>query len=69
MDKKSRQIICTAFANGKKHDFRLFKESKTFIHPKINALTDSGYLGLQKLHTQTQMPKKKKKETTSEQRG
>jgi hypothetical protein len=61
MDKKSRQIICTAFSNGKRHDFRLFKESKTSIHPEINVLTDSGYLGLQKLHAKTQMPKKKSK--------
>jgi hypothetical protein len=61
MDKKSRQIICTAFSNGKRHDFRLFKESRIHIHPQINALTDSGYLGLQKLHAKTQMPKKKSK--------
>ncbi len=31
------------------------------IHPDINALTDSAYLGLQKLHAKTQMPKKKSK--------
>ncbi len=51
----------TNFSNGKKHDFRLFKESKINIHPDINALTDSAYLGLQKLHAKTQMPKKKSK--------
>lgn len=61
MDKKSRKIICTAFSNGKRHDFRLFKESKIHIHPQISVLTDSGYLGLQKLHAKTQMPKKKSK--------
>jgi hypothetical protein len=61
VDLKSQKIICTSFANGKRHDFRLFKESKIYIHPEINALTDSGYLGLQKLHAKTQMPKKKSK--------
>lgn len=61
MDKRSQKIICTAFSNGKRHDFRLFKESKIHIHPDINALTDSAYLGLQKLHARTQMPKKKSK--------
>ena len=61
MDKKSCKIICTAFCNGKRHDFRLFKESKIRIHPQINTLTDSAYLGLQKLHAKTQMPKKKSK--------
>lgn len=61
MDKKSQQIICTAFANGKRHDFRLFKESKISIHPSIKVVTDTGYQGLQKIHAKTQMPKKKSK--------
>ena len=61
MDKKSQQIICTAFANGKRHDFRLFKESKTRIHAAISVVTDTGYQGLQKIHAKTQMPKKRSK--------
>jgi len=61
VNKKSQQIICTSFANGKQHDFRLFKESKTHIHPAIGVLTDSGYQGLQKIHFKTQMPKKRSK--------
>ena len=61
MNKKSQQIICTSFANGKRHDFRLFKESKTKIHPAIEVLTDSGYQGLQRIHVKTQMPKKRSK--------
>lgn len=61
MDKKSQQIICTSFANGKRHDFRLFKESRTRIHPAISVVTDTGYQGLQKIHLKTQMPKKKSK--------
>jgi len=61
VDKKLQQIICTAFSNGKKHDFRLFKESNIKIHPTISVLTDSGYQGLQILHGKTQMPKKRSK--------
>lgn len=61
MDKKSQCIICTAFSNGKRHDFRLFKESKTVIHPTIRVVTDTGYQGFQKMHLKTQMPKKKSK--------
>jgi len=61
VDKKSKQIICTAFANGKRHDFRLFKESKTQIHPAIGVVTDTGYQGLQKTHLKTHMPKKRSK--------
>ncbi len=61
MKKKTQQVICTAFSNGKLHDFRLFKESKIQIRPEINVLTDTGYQGLQDIHSKTQMPKKKSK--------
>lgn len=61
MDKRTQQIVCTAFSIGKRHDFRLFKESKTLIHPQIGVVTDTGYQGLQKIHAKTQMPKKKSK--------
>ncbi len=54
-------MICTAFANGKRHDFRLFKESKTHIHPEIKVITDTGYQGIQKLHRKSELPKKKSK--------
>ena len=54
-------MICTSFGNGKKHDFRLFKESKVKIHRKIKTLTDSGYQGIQKLHANTELPKKRTK--------
>ena len=61
VDKKSQQIICTAFSNGKRHDFRVFKESRTHIHQAILVITDTGYQGLQKIHSKTQMPKKRSK--------
>ncbi|WP_041621364.1 IS5/IS1182 family transposase [Orientia tsutsugamushi] len=49
------------FSNGKKHDFRLFKESKILIHPKVKAITDTGYQGIQKIHNNSELPKKKSK--------
>ncbi len=42
------QVICTDFSNGKKHDFRLFKESKILIHPKVKAITDENVIGMLK---------------------
>lgn len=63
VDKKSKSIICTSFSNGKKHDFKLFKESKVRCKASTEILTDSGYQGLQKLHAKTRMPKKKSKKT------
>jgi len=35
--------------------------SKTNIHPNIEALTDSGYQGLQYIHVKTVLPKKRSK--------
>ena len=61
MDKKKKLIICTSFSNGKRHDFRLFKESGIHIHPKIKSLTDTGYQGIYKVHQHSDLPKKKTK--------
>jgi len=61
VDKKTKQVICTAFTNGKRHDFRLFKESKIKISPHIKVMTDTGYQGIQKLHSRSELPKKKTK--------
>jgi hypothetical protein len=61
VDKKTRKVICTAFTNGKRHDFRLFKESRTKVNPGIKIITDSGYQGIQKLHHKSELPKKKTK--------
>ena len=61
VNKKTKQVICTAFANGKRHDFRLFKESKVKINPNIKVITDTGYQGIQKLHSKSELPKKNSK--------
>ncbi|KKQ33551.1 MAG: Transposase [candidate division TM6 bacterium GW2011_GWF2_37_49] len=59
--KKTAKIICTNVAIGKRHDFRFLKESGVRVLEKIKILADSGYQGLQKIHTNTSMPKKKSK--------
>lgn len=59
MDKKSQKVICTSFSNGKKHDFKLFKESKVLIRADVKVIADSGYQDLQKIHGNTFLPKKK----------
>jgi hypothetical protein len=61
VDCKSEKVICTSFSNGKRHDFQLFKDSKTHIHPDIMVLTDSGYQGIQQIHAKVQLPKKRTK--------
>lgn len=47
--------------NGRTHDFRIFKESKVRFKETTQIITDSGYQGLQKIHPNTQLPKKKSK--------
>lgn len=37
----------------------MFKESKTRIHPKIRALTDTEYQGIQNIHPNSTLPKKR----------
>jgi hypothetical protein len=61
VDKSSRKTICTAFSAGKRHDFRLFKESKTHIHPFVQAETDTGFTGIAKFHANSVLPKKRSK--------
>jgi hypothetical protein len=39
----------------------VLKESGVRLHPNTKAMTDTGYLGLQKVHGNTTMPKKRSK--------
>lgn len=53
--------MTTAFSEGKKHDFNLFKENGQGMVQTITCLADSGYQGIAKLHKNSQTPKKKSK--------
>jgi hypothetical protein len=61
VDKASQQVICTNFSNGKRHDFRVFKESAVRFQANTQVLTDTGYQGLAALHANSRLPKKKTK--------
>lgn len=61
MNKKNKQIICTDFCEGKKHDFCLLKEGKIRFSKTSKILADTGYQGLQKRHANTELPKKRSK--------
>ena len=63
VDKKTQEVICTSFASGKKHDFKLFKKSKVAIQSEVQIIVDSGYQGLQKIHHNTLLPKKKSRKS------
>ena len=57
------KIISTKQGIGKKHDFRLYKESKNRVHPETNINGDSAYQGIQKIHPKSSIPKKRSKKT------
>ena len=61
MDRLSKQVICTSYAPGKCHDFRLFQAAKTAIHPDTRSITDSAYQGIQKCHKKADLPQKSSK--------
>jgi hypothetical protein len=60
---KTKQIICTAIGNGRKHDFKLFKEARIYARSTIRYMADTGFMGLNKIHANTLILKKEIKET------
>ena len=61
VDRRTKKIVCTAYSKGRTHDFKLFKQSNTHIHPSIKTQVDTGFQGLQKIHENTEIPKKRSK--------
>jgi len=70
IDADTKQIICIKVDKGACHDFKLYKKSKLKIHPNIKQKADSGYQGIQKLHENSDIPKKstKKHKLTKEEK-
>ena len=58
---KNGEIICLAFASGRKHDFRLFRDSRIHVRAETLLEADTGYQGLAKLHANSLLPKKRSK--------
>jgi hypothetical protein len=61
VNQRSLEILATEFSEGSTHDFHLFKESSTVMAPHIRCLADTGYLGIDKLHPNSQIPAKNSK--------
>jgi DDE superfamily endonuclease len=56
VDKSTRRILATSFCEGKKHDFRLFKESRFRCAKTVKLVCDSRYLGIAKRHPNCVLP-------------
>lgn len=59
IEQATGRIICTYFGKGRQHDFKLFQASRVHFHPQLESLQDKGYQGIQKLHINSRIPKKK----------
>jgi len=66
IDKKTRKVICVAFCNGKKHDFALYKESGIYVLKRIEIGADSGFQGIEKIHANSNTPRKSQKISRSQ---
>ena len=56
---QNNRIICVNTSQGKEHDFSLFKKSKLAILNRVKVMADLGYLGIDKFHKNSVLPKKK----------
>ena len=61
IDHLKQKILCVSTSVGKTHDFALFKSSRLAVAPHLQLLADSGYLGVDKLHPNSQTPHQKSK--------
>lgn len=61
INKKNQEIIATAFGNGNKHDFQIFKDSRSVLAPQVRCLADAGYQGLKSWYCNAETPAKKTK--------
>ena len=58
------KTICLSFCNGKKHDFRMFKESRVHAGKDTEFGTDTGYTGITVIHPNSILPEKRSKNTS-----
>ncbi len=59
IEQSTGRVICTFFGKGRRHDFKLFQASGVHFHPHTKSLHDKGYQGIQKVHLNSRLPKKK----------
>lgn len=54
-------ILSAAAAEGRVHDFRIFKESRPLLRKDTSIKGDTGYQGIQKVRAASTIPRKKKR--------
>ena len=64
INQMTQEIICVAIEKGRKHDFRIYKESQIQILEKIEIIADKGYQGLIAIMQIVECPIKSQKKAT-----
>lgn len=58
IDARTKDILCVVVANGKTHDFKMLKGSRIKVCESIKILADLGFLGILRLHANSEVPHK-----------
>jgi DDE superfamily endonuclease len=61
VEKAPRRILCVRTAEGKRHDYKLLKDSRRRLKPQTQAVYDADYQGAPKEHANPLLPIKKPK--------
>jgi len=61
IDHNRQAILCVHTSAGRTHDFALFKQSRLAVVSTTELLGDTGYQGVDKLHSNSRTPHKKSK--------
>ena len=59
----TKEVVCVHVDKGRKHDYRVFKESRLPILESTEVQLDSGYQGIQKKYSNSKIPHKGKKKS------
>jgi hypothetical protein len=61
MDVACKEVLTVFQGKGGEHDFSIFKRAKMKLHEMLILLADSGFQGVEDLHPNCWIPKKKSK--------
>jgi hypothetical protein len=61
IDGTTHKILRTDFSTGKKHDKKLFEDSNIRLSKNVELMGDLGYLGINKSHKNSTLPRKSSK--------
>jgi hypothetical protein len=59
INQKDKSVVCTGFGKGRQHDFKIYKNSKIEVIAQVQLLTDKGYQGIYRYHSNCCIPHKK----------